>query len=90
MAYQPNKRQDASLGLALMASVGCGVAAFVCSFKLSGYLVFLSGFFKLHLFESPRRTEPLVIAMLGCAGLSVVIGILVMRAVFRVAIRFFE
>ncbi|HXN72947.1 MAG TPA: hypothetical protein VN861_10395 [Candidatus Acidoferrales bacterium] len=89
MAYQTNKKQDASLGLALMASVVCGVAAFVCFLRLSGYLVILTAA-KLHLFEYPRRLEPLSIALCACAGLSIVIGILVMRVVFRAAIRFFE
>jgi hypothetical protein len=90
MVYQTDKRRDASLGLALMVSVGCGVAAFVGTLKLSMYLVLLTGVVKLHLFEYPRRTEPIFIAMLGCAGLSIVIGTLVTRVVFRWAIRFFE
>ena len=89
MAYPTNKRQDASLGLALMASAVCGVAAFVCSFKLSLYLVMLT-VVKLRLFEYPRRLEPLSLMMFACAGLSIGVGILVIRVVFRVAIRFFE
>jgi hypothetical protein len=73
-----------------MASAVCGVAAFVCTLKVSIYLVLLTGLVKLHLFEYPRRLEPLSLMMFACAGLSIGVGILVIRVVFRVAIRFFE
>jgi len=91
MAYQTNKRQDASLGLALMASVACGVGVFLGSFGLFLYVALLSGVIKLHLFEYPPRSHGgEVAAMWGCVGLSIVTGILVMRVVFRWGIRFFE
>jgi hypothetical protein len=90
MAYQTNKR-DASLGLALMASVVCGVGVFLCSLQLFFYLAFLTGVIELHLFEYPPRPHTgEVAAMWGCVGLSIVVGILVMRVVFRWGIRFFE
>jgi hypothetical protein len=91
MAYQTNKRQDASLGLALMASVACGVGVFLGSFGLFLYVALLSGAVKLHLFEYPARSNwREVAAIYGSAGLSIAIGILVMRVVFRWGIRFFE
>ena len=84
MAYQTNKRQDASLGLALMASVACGVGVFLGSFGLFLYLALLSGAVKLHLFEYPAGSNwREVAAIYGSAGLSIAIGILVMRVVFR-------
>jgi hypothetical protein len=90
MAYQTNKR-DASLGLALMASVVCGVGVFLCSLQLFFYLALRSGVVKLHLFEYPPRSHAgEVAAIWGCVGLSIVSGILVMRVVFRWGIRFFD
>jgi hypothetical protein len=80
MAYQTDKRRDASLGLALMVSVGCGVAAFVGTLKLSGYLVLVTGVVKLHLFEYPARSNwRLIAAVWGCVGVALLVAILVMR-----------
>ncbi len=87
MPHQPSKTEDAKLGIALILSVACGVATFLLSFTIAFYFLLVSGLVKFRiLWPAPSKLEGTA-KFYGCFGLSILLGVLIAIAVFRVIIR---